>query len=166
MAYGIMTVDTIEHIASGLRRQHVVHVIQMAMDAGVLHHATIAFFDLDGFVKMAGREGPGVQQPVVGFGKPFAQKIMWQVAVIAGCHMAMTRVLPGVVMVLHHVAIRARGWVVAQIRSPSTKMESESPHSGKTSNCDRSEQRKPSPADGKSMRMGQVVSLSHTSQNS
>ena len=101
------------------------HGICMAIEARALCHPLVARLDLDWLVKILKRECQRMKKPVVRFRDQMADEIVRQVAVVARRHMAMARILPRVVVALHHVAIRARGRIPAQVTPALAVPESE-----------------------------------------
>jgi len=90
----------------------------MAVETGVLSDFTIPRFDLNRIVVVAKREGERMKKAVVRFRHVFADEIVRQVTVVADGHMMMTAMLPGVVIFLHHVAVRTALGIVAEIAGP------------------------------------------------
>lgn len=110
-----MAVHTILHVAtSGIRKQGVDEVL-VTRNASALSHPAIAWFDLNRVLESPRGECQGVKETVVRFGDPFADKVMWQVAVIANRDVVMTTLLPRIHVILHHMTIHAGLRVVAQI---------------------------------------------------
>lgn len=91
------------------------HKVLVTMDAGVLGDAFVAWFDLDGVVIILQRKRQRVEKAVVSFRYPFAHEIMRQVAIVACRGMVVAALLPGIEMVLHHMAVRTRLGVFAEI---------------------------------------------------
>ena len=104
-----------EDLALGGDRKHLMHDFHMAVETRVLGHPPVPRLDLDRLMKILQREGQGMKKPVVRLGEPLAHVMVWQVTVVAHRHMAMARILPGVKVALHHVAIGARRRIVAQV---------------------------------------------------
>ena len=90
----------------------------MAIEAGVLGDFTIPRLDLNRIVVIAKREGERMEKAVVRFRHVFAYEIVRQVTVVADGHMMMAAMLPGVVVFLHHVAVRTALGIVAEIAGP------------------------------------------------
>ncbi len=84
----------------------------MAIKAGILCDQPIARLDLNGLVELAGGKRDGMEQAVVCLRQPLAQKIMWDMTIVASRDMVMARVGPRVQMALHHVTIGARSRIV------------------------------------------------------
>ncbi len=92
--------------------------IFMAIEAGVLSDFTIPRLDLNWIVVVAERESERMEKAVIRFRHVFADKVVRQMAVVANGHMMMTAMLPGVVIFLHHVAVRTALGIVAEIAGP------------------------------------------------
>lgn len=101
----------------------------MAIEASTLCHAPISRFNLDGLVKVFECERQRMTKTVVCLGKPMANKIVRQMAIVAGSDVPMAGVLPGIVIVLHNMAVYACFWVAAQIAGPLAVSKSKQPHS-------------------------------------
>ena len=69
----------------------------------------------DGLRKRAGREVVRVPEPVARLGGVLAQEIVWNVAVVAHRHRSMTALDPAVILLVHHMAVRACARGVAHI---------------------------------------------------
>ena len=107
------------------------HRIGMARNTGSLSDTPIPLLDLDRLVKILQCERQRVIEAVVRFGKQRAQMIVRKMAVVADRHMAMSRVLPRVIVALHHVTIRARCRLAAEVTPALAIAESEHPDSSK-----------------------------------
>jgi len=99
--------------------------VLMAAHAGGLGDAAIAGFDPDRFGKNSGREGERMEQPVIGFGQPFADRMRGEVAIVANGDMPMAGTLPGVEMAVHDVAVDAGCRRVRQVAGPTPVAEGE-----------------------------------------
>lgn len=97
----------------GSAGKHRVHKILVTIDTSALSHAMIARLDLDRVVVISQREGQRMEEAIVGFGDPFADRIMRQMTVIANCYMVVTGMLPRIEMLLHHVTVDAGLWIIA-----------------------------------------------------
>lgn len=110
-----MAMDAGQHVAARFGGQHLMDKIAMTRNTSVLSDAAVAGFDLDRLVEVLERECERMEEAVVGLGYPFTKKFVRQMAVVANGNMAMAGVLPRVVMIVHHVAVRASLWVIAEI---------------------------------------------------
>ena len=90
----------------------------MAAAAGVFRNGFIHARCLERLVKSTGGEGQRVIKPVNTLDRVFPEKVMRCMAVIADRDGVMAGLEPGVVVVLHDMAIRAGGRVVGEIRRP------------------------------------------------
>jgi hypothetical protein len=111
----LMAMDTERHFAAGIRRHHLVHGRGMAIDASVLGDAAVSRLDSNRLVKILERERQRVEKPVIGLGDPMTNEVVWQMAIIAGGDVAVAGMLPGIVVPLHDMTVRARFGVAAQI---------------------------------------------------
>jgi hypothetical protein len=107
-----------KHFALWFCRHHLVDDFLMTIQARVLRHAPIPRLDLNRLVKILKCERQRMEEPVVRLGDPFADGVMREVAVVADRYVAMSRILPRVIMPLHDVAIRTALRVIAQIARP------------------------------------------------
>ena len=80
-----------------------------------------ARFDVGRYVPERHRQR--VAPAVFGFGVPLSHPIAWNVAIIAGRRMRVLALAPIIEGFAHHVAIRARGRVIAQVGCPLRKMK-------------------------------------------
>ena len=118
------------HVTASLFGKHVVHKILVARDAGALRDPFVAGFDLDRILVATEREGERMEESVVGFGDPFADRVMRQMAVVADRHVVVAAFLPRVHVVLHDVAIDARLRVIAEVAGAFAVSKGERAHSG------------------------------------
>lgn len=95
--------------------KHLVNRFGVAGHTGGLGYPPVAGFDFDGVGIVTGGEGQGVEETVVGFGDPFAHRMMRQVAIVADGDVMVARVLPGIVILLHYMAVHAGRGIVAQV---------------------------------------------------
>ena len=65
------------------------------------------------------RERERVPEPVEGLRRVLAEEVVRRVAVVADGHGVMARLQPPVVLLVHHVAVGARGRIVRQVRAAS-----------------------------------------------
>src|SRR3954471_6153027 len=91
-----------KHFAFRILRKHLMYDIGMACKASALCHALIPRLNSDGFVEILQRECQGMIESVIGLGKQSSQVIMRKMAVVADRDMTMARILPRVIMPLHH----------------------------------------------------------------
>ncbi len=115
-----VTMHTRKHVTAGFFRQHGMNEIPVATQTSILSHSAISGFDLDRFVKILQGERQRVKEPVVRLGDPLAQKVVRQMAIVADGDVPMPRVQPGIVVILHDVAIRAGQRIIAQITGALT----------------------------------------------
>src|SRR5262245_38671582 len=106
--------DTHQYFAVGLGWKHLVNNAFMTVQAGILSHAPVSRLNLNGLMKVFQRERRRMKEPVFSFRKPFADKVVREVTIIADGHMTMARILPRIKMILHHVTIGAGHWIIAQ----------------------------------------------------
>lgn len=118
-------------------RQCRMHELAVTGNASTLSDAPIAFFDLNWIFESTGRERQRVKETIVGFRYPFADVVMWQVAIIADRHMVMAGVLPRIQVFLHHMTVDARLRVVAEIAGTFAVAESERAEPNKNAQQDR-----------------------------
>ena len=83
MADAGVAMNAIEHVASLFGGQQVVDELFVAMETSLLGHTTIPGLNLDGVLEVTGGEGDGMEGSVVGFGDPFANRMMRQMAIVA-----------------------------------------------------------------------------------
>ncbi len=83
--------------------------------AGVFGDSPVSIVDLNRFVEPPSRESEGMVPAIERLGGPFPQEIVGGVAVVARCYGVMGGLGPGVVVVLHHMAVRAGLWIVGQV---------------------------------------------------
>lgn len=81
----------------------------------LLQNFTVLFFDEDRFVKILQGKSLGMVVAILRFGNVFAEEIVGEMAVHAGCHSVMARLLPGVQLRLHDMAIRTRMGIGAEV---------------------------------------------------
>jgi hypothetical protein len=111
----VVAVDTKGRFAAGICRHHLMHSCGMAINARALGDAPVSRLDSDRFVKILECERQRVKKSIVGLGHPMADEVVGQMAIVASRDVLMAGVLPGIVVTLHDMAIRARLWVAAQI---------------------------------------------------
>ncbi len=102
--------------------------ILMATPTGLLGDAKISLLDLQGLGEIIQCESEGMEKTIVRFRDPFAQGMVWQMAVITDSHMMVARHLPGLVMVLHDVAVRTGLGQISEITGTLSVAEGEGPH--------------------------------------
>lgn len=91
----------------------------MAVTTRILRDRPIVLFDLEEVGEISGRESERVPEPVRCLSSIFADKVMRGVAVVADGNCAMAAFNPGIVIVIHHMAICACGGVVRHVRIAS-----------------------------------------------
>jgi hypothetical protein len=126
-----VTVNAGEYLIRRLDREHLVDDVLMAVKARLLGHAAIPRFDLDRLVEILQREGQRMKKTVVPFGEPLPNRVMRKMAVIANGNVTVSRMLPRIVVALHHMTIGTTGWIVAQVAPAFTIAESERPDARK-----------------------------------
>ena len=84
--------------------------------ARLFGYPAIAFGDLDRLVETVRSEVVRVPEAVRGLGVVLAKKVVRCVAVVAGRDGVVARFLPGVVLVIHYVAVSTARRIVAQVR--------------------------------------------------
>ena len=77
----------------------------MAADAGVLRDHFVTRLDLNRVVIILRGESNRMKQAVVSFCDPLADEVVRKMAVVAGCNVVMTAVLPRIVVFLHDMAV-------------------------------------------------------------
>lgn len=95
---------------------HGLHHGLVAAEARAFHHVETVFLDDDGFMKILKSERRRVSKAVQSLHGVLSDKVMRQMAVVAFGHMVMGRLLPGVHIVAHNVAIDAGLGIVGQVR--------------------------------------------------
>ena len=112
-----MAVDTSDRIWVGyIPVKHLENHILMALNAVVLQDAAVLFFDHDWFMKILQCESQRVVITVFGFGYVFGDERVGEVTVNADRHGVVTRLLPGVVLRIHDMAVYTGFGVSTQIR--------------------------------------------------
>lgn len=91
------------------------HEFRMAIETRLLRHSAISRLDLDRFVVIFERKGQRMKESIVGLRHPFADRVVRKVTVVADRNVLMTRLLPRIEVVLHHVTVGARPRIVAQV---------------------------------------------------
>lgn len=110
-----MAVDTGERFAPrGLWLQGM-YEIAVAADASILRDFLIAGLGLDRVVVVVERECHRMEKPIVCFCNQVAGKFVRQMAIVADGDMMMAALLPGIKMVLHHVAVGTRLGIVTKV---------------------------------------------------
>ena len=104
------------------------HQVFMAVQTRALSHPPIPRFDPNRFAEVLQRESQRVKEAVVGLGDPFAEEIVRQMAVVANGDMLMAGILPGIEVVLHHVAIDAGLRIVAEVAGALAVAKGERAH--------------------------------------
>ena len=109
----------------------VVSDIRVAMPAGILRHRAAAGFHGNRLMEIAGREGVGMPETVIGLGKVFPNDVVGRVAIVTGGDRAVTGLQPGIIIILHDVAVRTRFRVVREIRPAAGVNERISSHASR-----------------------------------
>ena len=107
----------------------------VTMSARVLSHCPAARFHRNRFMEVAGGERVRMPKTVVRLRPVFAHEVMRRMAIVAGGHRPMTGLHPGIKMILHDMAVRARLRVVGKVRSAASVDEGVA-----TDSCRQSEQ--------------------------
>ena len=118
-----MAMDAGKHVAFRILRKHLVYDIGMACKASALSYALIPRFDPDGLVKILQRECQGMIESIVGLGKQCSQVIVRKMAVVADRNMTVARILPRVIVPLHHMTIGASCRIITQVTPSLTIAE-------------------------------------------
>lgn len=92
------------------------HHGRMASATSVFRNGFIHLRRLQRLVKSTGSEGQRVVEPVNTLDRVFTEKVMRGMTIVADRDGVMAGLKPGIVVVLHDVAIRAGGRVVGEIR--------------------------------------------------
>ena len=93
--------------------------IRMAVTARLLGDLAIVIRNLNGVWVIAGGEGQRMEKAISSLAIPLADKaVVRRVAVVANGHIAVRRLQPGVVLILHDVAIGTRFGIAGEIRRP------------------------------------------------
>lgn len=122
-----MAMDARHRLAVLIRRQHVVNKVGMTMQTGMLRHLAIARFNTQGIGIVVKCERQRMEEPVIRFGYPLADRIVREMAIVADRHVMMTRFLPGIVRLLHHMTVDTRFGVVTEITGPFAVTKRECP---------------------------------------
>jgi len=88
----------------------------VAVTACLLSHLTVALCDLDRLVECAGRKIIRMPEAVRRLRVVLANKVVGRMTVVARRDGVMARLLPGVVLLVHHMAVGTRVGVVAHVR--------------------------------------------------
>ncbi len=120
-----------------------VHEVRVAAQAAFLEDLTIARLDLDGFVEIHEREPFRVPKPVVGLGDVLRHEIMGQMAVHTASGLVVPALLPGVILIVHHMAVRASTGIGGEIAEALAVIEREKSQAGggASQNCGNQRQR-------------------------
>lgn len=120
-----MAVDTGERFAPRGLWQQSMHKVAVAANAGLLRDFLVAGFGLDRVVVVVQRECHRMEKPIVCFCDQVAGKFVRQMAIVADGDVMMAALLPGIKMVLHHVAVGARLGIVTEVTGSLTVSERE-----------------------------------------
>jgi len=110
----------------------------------------------DRFVKVLEREGHAVIPAVLGLSNVLRQKIVRKMALDAGCHRVVTRLLPRIVLAIHDVAVHAGTRVRAQIGETLCvyeRLDTEPDQNTQGASTDDSQQAHAAPSDSHSARI-------------
>jgi len=94
--------------------------VLVAVDARTLCDPSIPRFNLNRVFEAANGEGQRMKEAVVGLCHPFTDRVVRKVAIVADGDMMVAALLPGIHVVLHHMAIHTRLRIVAQVAGPLT----------------------------------------------
>jgi hypothetical protein len=97
----------------------------MATNAVVLQFLQIRLPDPDWFVKVLECEGPRMMPAILGFDEILVRESRRDMAVVAAGDSVMARFHPGIVLVIHDVAVLASRRVIAQIGETFGEMKRE-----------------------------------------
>lgn len=133
-----VAVDAILHAAGGGVGQQRMDKVLVARNASALRYPSIPRLDLDRVLEVAGCERQRMEESVVGLGDPFANEIVWQVAVVANGDVVMAALLPRIHMILHHMTVDAGLWIVAHVAGTLAISEREhtDPRKHAQANCE------------------------------
>lgn len=113
------------------------HHIGVTMPTSGLRNFFIAHSNLNGLMKTAARHRERMMKTVKGLRQIFSKEIVRGVAIIARCYRAMTGFEPGIIMGLHHMAVRAGLGIIGKVRRPlgiNKGIEAHA-HAGPHQNC-------------------------------
>ena len=119
------------------QRKDLVNQEFVAPDAVTFQNVKVSALDLNRFVKVLKRKGPGVEKTIICLCDPFAEKLVGHVTIVARRPRRMATLDPRVVLRLHDVAVDARRGVIAEIRVAFTIAKCESAKAGQNSEKDR-----------------------------
>jgi hypothetical protein len=123
-----VAMHTVLHALIRIDWQQRVDKVFMARHAGALGHPLVSGLDLNRILEATERECQRVEESVVCFCDPFSHEVMRQVAIVANGHVMVARMLPGVHVVLHHMAIDTRLRIVTQVACAFAVTKRESSH--------------------------------------
>ena len=129
MACGTVTVDTADGV--GIRRaspHELMDQVAVALETVGLQDSAVGLGDQDGFAEILEGEGFGVVPAVLGLGQVFADEVVWQVAVHTGGRGVMARLLPGIELRFHDVAVHTGPRVFAEVRNTLPIVQGEASH--------------------------------------
>lgn len=99
-----------------IRKRNALSHLLVAIAAGFFCDPAASFGHLDRFVKIIGGEIIRMPKAVSGLGHIFSDGVMWCMAIVAGGNGLMAGFLPAIVLLIHDMAIRTAGGIIAQIR--------------------------------------------------
>src|SRR5690606_32492989 len=115
-------------VVRGLRHLDAVDQVAVAVEARGLGDPAVDLADLDVLGVVLGRELQRVPEAVVGLVDVLVDEVVvGRVAVVAGGGVGMAALAPGVVLLVHGVALRAGGRVAAEVGHPVGVAEGEHP---------------------------------------
>lgn len=92
--------------------------ITVTIQALLLKDTLIAWDDLDGLVEIVEGKGPCMAKAIVGLGDIFWEKPTRGMAIVAGRHMLVAAVHPGIILGIHDMTIDADLWIIVEIGLP------------------------------------------------
>jgi hypothetical protein len=117
----------------------VVHKIGVAFQAIVLEDPRVPWLDLNRLVKVLEGETLGMPIAVVGLGDVFRNCLVWKMAINTAGGGMVARFAPGIVLIVHDVAIDARLGVRAEVgKAPRIRERDHADTYGRSNNnrCD------------------------------
>src|SRR5262245_35779412 len=130
-------------------RNLIMHERAMAVHAVVLEDAAVLGRHHDRLVEILERERLRMVKAVLGLGEILADEAVRQVAIHAHGDPVVARLLPGVVLRLHDVAVHAYPRVVAHVREAFRIQEREAADTEQQSHQNGQDERSPRRSDGR-----------------
>jgi len=104
--------------------------VLVAIPARSLGNLPVPWSNLDRFMEIPQSKRHRVMISIQCLGHVLTHELMRGMAVVTDRDRMMTRLQPTIEMIIHHVAVRAGGRIVRQVRGPLSIDERESPHTG------------------------------------